>query len=151
MRLTQATANLYAMVRCLTLVALVCCLALQACGQSEADKAKSDVCDARDDIASHVDNLKGMTISTATTSDIKENLTAIQGDLGKIKDARGKLDDNTRKQVDAANQAFTAQLNTIRQNLGTNLSLSSAATQLKSAIAALATAYQQAWEPIDCS
>jgi hypothetical protein len=137
-------------VRLIILLTLACCFALAACGKSEADKAKDDVCSARADIAKQVNELKGMTLGTATTSQIKDSLNAIKDDLGKIKDARGKLDSKTQEQVDAANQAFTAQLQSITKDLGTNLSLQNAATNLKSAFTDLASSYKQAFGPIDC-
>jgi uncharacterized protein YhaN len=135
------------------LVALACCLALAACGKSEAEKAKDDVCSARADIGTQVDKLKGLTLSTSALSQIKDGLNAIKADLGKIKAARGKLDSKTQQQVDAANEAFTSQLQAVTQDMGTNLSLQSlqnGATKLKSAFNDLASSYKQAYGPINC-
>jgi hypothetical protein len=72
----------------LLVVVLVPALGLAACGQSAADKAKSQVCSARADINKQIDYLKGLTLQTATTTGIKNSLTAIGNDLTKIKDAQ---------------------------------------------------------------
>src|SRR4051812_10717043 len=65
---------------------------LAACGgQSKQEKAQSQVCTARADISKQVKTLKGLTLSTATTSQAKSSLQAIRDDLGKIRSAQGDL------------------------------------------------------------
>lgn len=131
------------------LAALV--LALGACGQSSQDKAKSTVCDARADIGKQVDQLKGLTITTASVSQVQQGLKAIGDDLTKIKNARGDLSSDRRQQVDAANQTFSAQIKNIASTLGSGLSLSTAKTQFTSALQQLSSSYQQTFAKIDCS
>ncbi len=126
-------------------------LALGACGESSEEKAKSTVCDARSDIATQVDKLKGLEISTAAVDQAQASLEAIGDDLAKIKDAQGDLADDRRRQVQAANQAFATQVESITSKLGSGLSLSTAKTQLSSAVQQLGTAYQQTFAKIDCS
>jgi hypothetical protein len=126
-------------------------LVLAACGQSQQDKAKSQVCDARADIKKQVDQLKGLTVSTASVDGVKSSLKTIQTDLGKMKDAQGDLNADRKKQVTAANQAFASQLSSIVKNVGSSLSLTEAATQVKSALAQLTSTYQQTLGRIDCS
>jgi membrane peptidoglycan carboxypeptidase len=133
------------------LLALIVALALGACGESKEDKAKSTVCDARADISKQVDQLKGLTISTATAADVQQSLNAINSDLSKIKDAQGDLSDDRRQQVEAANKTFTSQLQSIAASLGSSASLSEAKSQLSSALQQLATAYQQSFARVDCS
>ena len=133
------------------LLLLAATIGLTACGQSSEDKAKSQVCDARSDISKQVDELKGLTLATATVNGVKENVQAIQDDLGKIKDAQGNLNADRKKQVQAANEAFTQQVKSIASSVGKSLSLSDAATQLKTAASQLATSYQQTLGKIDCS
>ncbi|MGZ4279432.1 MAG: hypothetical protein ACXVFK_18335 [Solirubrobacteraceae bacterium] len=133
------------------LLALVAVLALGACGQSKQDKAKNTVCDARADLSKQVDHLKSLTISTATTSDVQQSLKAIGDDLNKIKNAQGDLADQRRKEVQAANQAFTSQVQAVVSNVGKNLSLSNAQAQLTAAVQQLATAYQQTFAKVNCS
>jgi Tfp pilus assembly protein PilP len=133
------------------LLALLAAFALGACGESKEDKAKKTVCDARSDISKQVQQLKSLTISTATTDEVQSSLKAINSDLSKIKDAQGDLSDERRKQVEDANKAFTSQLQDIGGSLGESTSLSDAKAQLTSALQQLATAYQQSFARIDCS
>jgi hypothetical protein len=128
----------------------VVALGAAACGTSEEDKAKEQVCDARADISKQVDTLEGLTLSTATTSQVKDSLTAIRDDLRKIGDAQGDLDDERKSQVQAANAAFAAQLQSIAADLGRDLSAADAKAQLQSALRQLATTYRQTFAKVDC-
>jgi hypothetical protein len=124
---------------------------LAACGgDSKADQAKSQVCDARADISKQVDTLKGLTISTATLNQVQDSLKAIGDDLTKIKNARGNLDDDRKKQVDQANKDFESQVKTTFSDLGKSTSASDAKTQLQQAFQGLANSYQQTFAKIDC-
>jgi Zn-dependent oligopeptidase len=136
--------------RIVLLAALGLGLGLAACGESDEDKAKADVCDARDDIRTQVKELQDLTLGTATVDKVKSNLTAIGDDLKKIADAQDQLSESDRKQVQAANQEFKSKLNTLGGDIGQSLSLEDAAQQLKSDFADLATTYEQALGPIDC-
>ena len=125
---------------------------LAACGgQSKQEKATSQVCDARADIAKQVDTLKNLTVSTATTSQIKTSLNAIKDDLGKIKDAQGDLNEQRKHQVTQANEAFVAQINSIGSNLLSTLSLSQGKDQLEASLQQLAGTYKQTFAKVDCS
>jgi Tfp pilus assembly protein PilP len=135
----------------LLLLLAAAAVGLTACGQSSQDKAKSQVCDARSDISKNVNELKGLTLTTATVDGVKQNVKAIQDDLGKIKDAQGNLNADRKKQVQAANEAFTQQVKSIASSVGQSLSLTDAGTQLKTAASQLATSYQQTLGKIDCS
>lgn len=57
------------------------------CGDSEEDKATKQVRSARNDI-SKVKKLQALTITTAPTSQVRENLQAIRDDLSTISAAR---------------------------------------------------------------
>ena len=83
----------------LVLLAAGLLLALAACGESDEEKAKGDVCDARDDIQKQVKDLQNLTLGTATLDQIRSNLTAIQDDVKKIADAQGNLSESDREQV----------------------------------------------------
>ena len=135
----------------LVVVVLVPALALAACGQSAADKAKGQVCSARADINKQIDYLKGLTLKTATTTGVKNSLKAIGDDLAKIKDAQPQLNAERKQQVQSANQAFRAELESVVNNVGTNLSISNAEAQLKTAVQQLAQSYQQTLAAINCA
>jgi hypothetical protein len=134
----------------LTVVALTGLL-LVACGESDEDKAKSQVCDARAGIKTQVDDLRSLTITTASISQIQEGLKSITGDLKKIGDAQGDLSSERKSQVEEANKTFTSQVKTTAQQVIGGLGSGDAKTQLKSAVDDLAAGYKTAFGPIDCS
>ena len=131
---------------------LVAGLAVAACGgESKSDKASSKVCDARADIKKQVDELRGLTITTATVDGVTANVQAIRTDLGKIADAQGDLNAERKKQVQSANEAFKAQMTSLVASVGKSLSLEDAGSQLKTALTQLSDSYQKTLGKIDCS
>ena len=139
------------MKRLTSVVLLSAAIALAGCGQSKEEKATSQVCDARADISKQVDDLKGLTLTTASIAGVKQNLSAIRTNLGKIKDAQSDLKDQRREQVKAANEAFGAQVTATAQNVVKSRSLSGASTQLKASFTALGDSYRSTLGRIDCS
>jgi len=136
--------------RMLLVSALGLGLALAACGESDEEKAKAEVCDARDDIRTQVSELQDLTLGTATVDKVKSHLNAIGDDLKKIADAQDQLSESDKQQVQEANQEFRSKLNTLGGDIGESVSLEEAAQQLKSDFADLARTYEQALAPIDC-
>jgi hypothetical protein len=130
-------------------VALVAVVA--GCGESKSDKAVADVCAARDDITKQVDQLQGLTISTATTSQITDSLQAIRDDLSKVADARADLSDDRRQQIDAANTKFQSSVRATLLDVGKTVSVEDASTQLKNAFDRLAASYKETFGAVDCS
>jgi two-component sensor histidine kinase len=125
-------------------------LAVAGCGESDEDKAKGQICDARDDIQAQVSELQQLTLGTATTDKVKSHLNAIRDDITKIADARGELSDTQEQQLQKANDTFKSQLDNLIKNLGSSVSLQDAAAQLKVNITDLAESYENALSPIDC-
>jgi hypothetical protein len=121
------------------------------CGESESEKAMADVCSARDDIATHVDHLKGLSLTTATGDDVRSSLQSIRNDLSKIRDARGKLADEQRDAVEAANDSFTETVRGLISDVGSSVSVADASTQLKSALQKLGSSYESTFGQLDCS
>jgi uncharacterized membrane-anchored protein YjiN (DUF445 family) len=132
------------------LVLVAAALALAACGESTQDKAQSQVCDARADIQKQVSDLSSLTLATASVDGVQSKLKAIRSSLQKIADAQGDLNADRKRQVQAANQAFRTKLSSIVSDLGDNLSLATAATQLKDAASKLADTYRQTLGRVDC-
>jgi phosphoglycerate-specific signal transduction histidine kinase len=132
-------------------LALAATVAVAACGESKEDKAKKQVCSARDDIGKQVSSLKSLTPANLTADGVKSSLTAIQNDLKKISDAQGDLNDARKKQVQEANATFGSALTSIASELGQSLSAADARTQLVSSFQELSTAYQQSFAKLDCS
>ena len=120
------------------------------CGESDADKAQTQVCDARADLNKQVDKLASLTPTTATADAVSGALDAIKNDLKQISDAQGDLNDERKQDVESANQKFSAQLEAVAGDLGSNLSLSGAKAEVESAGKELASAYQQTFASIDC-
>ena len=132
-------------------LAVLLALAVSACGGDSAEeKAQASVCDARDGISKQVESLRGLTLSTATTNEIRDSLSAIRGDLAKIKSAQADLSDERRDQVQDANQAFETEVRGIVSSLGTSTSLSDAQAKLDDALDQLATTYRDTYAKIDC-
>jgi len=125
-------------------------IAVAACGESKQDKARTQVCDARADVQKQVNELSGLTLSTATADGVSQNLRAIRNDLGKISDAQSDLADDRRQKVQSANKAMTDQIRSIVQNVGRSLSVDDAQAQLKDATTQLVSAYKQTLGRIDC-
>ena len=117
-------------------LAAIIVLALAACGgggSSKQDKAKSQVCDARADIAKQVDTLKGIT-----------------NDLKQIAGARNDLSGDNKSQLEQANKEFVTQINSIASSLLKSTSLSQAQSQAKAALSQLSDAYQQTFAKFSC-
>jgi len=131
--------------------AAIAALALLAgCGESKSDKAASKVCDARSDIQQQVTNLKKMTLSSATTEDIKASLTAIRDDFQKIAAAQSDLNADRKSQVKQANDAFKAQLGDVASTVRDTKSTSTAQQQLQTGLTQLADSYQKALAKVSC-
>ena len=123
---------------------------MAGCGQSAADKANNQVCSARADIDKQLHYLQGLTLTTATATGVQNSLKAISSDLSRIKDAQPQLNAQRKQQVQAANQAFTAQLQSVASSVGQNLSLGNAGAQLKAAVTQLVQSYQHTFAAINC-
>jgi hypothetical protein len=137
---------------CSALTLVLLALVLGACGgESSEEKAQSTVCDARADIGTQVDKLKGLTPATITTDAVTQSLDAIQKDLQDIAGAQGDLSDDRRSEVEAANKAFTSSVKTIASDVVTSLSAADAKTALVSAMQSLGDAYEKAFTPVKCS
>ena len=120
------------------------------CGESDEEKAQTQVCDARADMQKQVDELAGLTPATATAGGVEGNLNAIEDDLTQIEDARGDLSEERKQEVDSATQEFTSELESIASGLTSDLSLSGAKAKLQTAGKQLASSYQQTFAQIDC-
>jgi|SRR4051812_8015821 uncharacterized protein YhaN len=135
----------------LLVLALTTVLVTAGCGMSQESRATKSVCDARADISTQVEALKGLTVSTATTNQIRASLTAIRADLSTIANAQKDLTGQRKQQIQAANQAFASEVKSIAADLGSSLSLESATQQLAAALQQLGSSYEKNLGRIDCS
>jgi hypothetical protein len=136
---------------CSVLAVVMLVFALGACGESDEEKALNTVCDARDDINTQVNELKGLTPATVTTDAVTENLDAIKNDLTDISDAQADLSSDRRSEAEAANKAFSSSVDGIASQLGSSLSASDAKAQVVTALDQLAASYQKAFAPLNCN
>ena len=120
------------------------------CGESDAEKAQTQVCDARADLKTQIDDLAALTPATATADGVEENLNAMEDDLNQIKDAQGDLNEERKQEVESATQEFSSEVETVANDLTSDLSLSGAKAKLETAGKQLASSYQQAFAQIDC-
>jgi len=134
-----------------TVLLAVALLLAVGCGESKEDKAKKQVCNARSDLQKQVNELSNLTLATATSEGVKNNIKAIQNDLKQIKDAQGDLNSERKAQVQQATQQFESQVKSIVQSVASTKSLSGAASQLQSAVKQLANSYKQSLAKVDCS
>jgi uncharacterized protein YhaN len=124
--------------------------ALGACGESDEEKAQKTVCNARDDIAQQVDELKAVTPATVTGDDVRQNLDQIETDLKNIEAAQGDLSSDRRSEAEAATKEFSSSVQETASQLGSSLSASNAKEQVVSALNQLAASYQKAFAPLNC-
>ena len=142
------------MTRQRSLAAVTACalvLALAACGESAEDKAQNTVCSARADIKKQVDELKGLTVTTATADGVKANLQANRDTLKKIGGAQDELKGDRKQEVQKATQAFKSEVTDVGRELGKSVSLSEGKQQIQAALQGLASSYESTLAPIDCS
>lgn len=126
-------------------------LVLASCGESAQEKAKAQVCQARSDISKQVQTLSGLTLSLSAPGEAKTGLEAIVKDLTTIKNAQPNLEPARKEQVQAATHTFEAQVSSILSELTSKPSLSKLETQLKSSLTQLASGYEKALAPLNCS
>jgi len=133
------------------LVALLGLAALAACGESDEEKAQNAVCDARDDIEKRLDDLAGLTITSASIDQVTNNLKAIRDDLQTIADEQGDLEPERRDEVEQAGKEFRSELGQTANDLISGAtSGEEAGARLKSSLEKLAQSFRTAYEPVDC-
>jgi chromosome segregation ATPase len=124
---------------------------LVACGKSEEEKAQDRVCDARADIQKRVDDLAGLTITTASIEDVTNNLKAIREDLEKIAAEREDLAPEQRAAVEQAAKRFRSELETAAKDVVSGAaSGEEAGARVGSALDDLAKSFREAYGPVDC-
>jgi hypothetical protein len=131
---------------------LIAALTVDACGgESKSEKAQQQVCDARADIAKQVDELKGLTLSTATVSGVQENLSTIREGLEQIRSAQKSLNKDRRAEVKAATDEFVSTVTSVVKGLRSDVSLSEARSRITQAAQDLGAAFPASLGRIDCS
>jgi Tfp pilus assembly protein PilP len=135
-------------------VVLFSATALVACGESAEEKAKAEVCDARNEINSQIAKLQSLTLSTNTANEAKASFEAIGNSLRKIKNAASKLAPSRREQVEAGLKKLEGEASKIASEVSSNLTvanLEAALTKFKSALGTFGASFKQALAPVGCS
>jgi hypothetical protein len=148
----------------LAIIAVTFALALGACGSSSDDTpattgastgdaaaAQTTVCNARDDIGKHVDELKALTPSTVSRGAVTASIAAITKDLDAISGAQGNLSGERRSELEAANKQFKAAVKDTAATVVSSVTASDAKASLVAALQQLGTSYQQTFASLDCS
>jgi hypothetical protein len=125
---------------------------LIGCGESEEEKSQNAVCDARADIEKRVNDLAGLTITSASIDMVRNNLRAIRDDLEKIASEQGDLEPERRQEVEEAGKRFRDQLGTTANDLISGaMSGEEAGAKLGAALDDLAKSFRNAYAPVDCA
>jgi len=124
---------------------------LGACGESAEEKAQKQVCDARADIQSQIDTIKGLPVASGSIDQARAGLQSIRDDLRQIADAQPQLKGERKQQVEGATQTFTAQVESVAKSAITSGVTGDVESAVKTAADQLATSFRQAMAPIDCS
>ena len=131
-------------------IAAAATLAITGCGESAADKAQKQVCNARADIQTQVKTLQSLPVAPSSIAAAKTSLQAIEADVRQIADAQGDLNKERKQSIQSANDQFKTQLQSIVTSFTSNLSLSNAQEQVSAAGTQLVDSYQQTLGKIDC-
>jgi chromosome segregation ATPase len=133
-------------------------LTLAACGESEAEKAKAEICSARNEISKQISKLQSLTFSTSAIDEAKTSFETITKELTKIKDAEPKLEASRREQLEPSVKTFESQISSIAKGVASSLTsgnletaLKTAEPKLRAAVSTLAGDFKQAFGPISCS
>lgn len=126
-------------------------LAATGCGgSSEADKAKTDACNAKSDIETQVAKLKGLPPTLSSVDTAQTALKQIGDDLTTIKNAAPKVNGDLQGQLQDANAQFKSQVQQIGQGITSAQSLTEAATALTQAGNELQAGYKKAFANVSC-
>jgi hypothetical protein len=124
--------------------------ALGACGKSKEEKAQNQVCDARADIQTQINTLKGLPVASSSLPRAQDALNSIAQDLKLMADVQSDLKGSRKEQIQAANKTFTQEIKSAASaalSAGASGDLGAA---IGSAAKGLASAYSKALAPIDC-
>lgn len=130
----------------------VSALTFAACGESEAEKAKAQVCHSRSQIEKSVASLKNLPPSTSAISTAKNDFESILAELKKMSEAEPKLEPALRSKVETAQSDFkTSVLSIVGELASGGLSSGSVTSKLGDAVTQLAKSYKSTVASINCS
>jgi predicted nucleic acid-binding Zn-ribbon protein len=83
---------------------------IAGCGESEEEKAKAQVCHSREQINKSVTSLQTLPINASVVETAKKDLSAIESELGKIREAEPKLEPSIKSEVETAQNTFKTEI-----------------------------------------
>jgi hypothetical protein len=129
-----------------------CALALGACGESEAEKAKAQVCKSKTEINKQVETLKNLPVSTSALETVSNSFQAILTELGKMREAAPKLESSLKNPVEQAQASFKSEVTKLTaEAIKGGASSGNLQETLKSSVEKLLTSYKTSIETIPCS
>ena len=90
-------------------------------------------------------------MTTATLDGVRANLKAIRDSLSKMATAQRDLTGERKQEAQKANQTFKSEVTSVTRELVTSVSLADGKQQIQAALDGLASSYQAAFSPLDCS
>jgi hypothetical protein len=133
-----------------TVALAIVLVSLSGCGESAQAKANKQVCAVRSDISKQIRTLGGLALSSSSAAAARASFEAIGNDVNQIKALQPKLDSSRRRAVESATHDFVTRVGAIATALGSKASPTNAAAQFKSALSALAEAYNQTLASLSC-
>jgi hypothetical protein len=137
-----------------TMALFVPAAVVAGCGESEAEKAKAQVCKSRTEIDKQVESLKTLPISSSGLASAKTSFETILRELEKIRQETPKLEGSTKTQVESATSTFRTEIGSLASTTAkaaiSGSSISAVGPQIKTALEKLATSYKQTIEQIPC-
>lgn len=125
-------------------------IAVAACGESDADKAKDNACNAVDDIGTQVTEIESYTLATVTRDKLDENINSIKSSLQTIKDSLPELESSLKSQLTSATETFEQQFSETASAAGESVSLEDAAKQVTADKEQLKSSYDEAFASVSC-
>lgn len=133
-------------------VAAGCAFALGACGESEAEKAKAQVCKSKTEINKQIETLKNLPVSSSALETANNSFQAILAELGKMKEAAPKLESSLKAPVEQAQASFKSEVGKLTvEAIKGGVSSGNLQATLKKSIEKLLTSYKTSIETIPCS
>ena len=134
----------------------VAALLIAGCGESEEEKAKAQVCHSREQIMKSISSLQTLPISTSAINTAKQDLSNIDTELGKIKEAEPKLEPSIKGEIESAQSKFKAEVTAVTITAAKELASTGSANveklgpQLKQALERVVNSYKSTIGNIKC-
>ncbi len=132
---------------------------LAACGESSEEKATAQVCSSTKEIQAQLTKLSSLSLSQKAPEEIKTAAEVMKKEAAKINESVANLPASSKSQVETAQKALSVELASLAKTAASTAIasgnveavLKESEPAVKTAVAALATSYKQAYESLKCS